>query len=286
VIQVCPQCGAVSNLSVDVCPFCESSFAPSQTSSRASAAHTEEPEWRREVARRLEVYRARRHPSDAERTQPALPFSQPPETEGNVALAAAPRTIARLRPAERVEIRISQPELDFSVVENFSVHSAASELPVAELSTRRWAGCLDAMILTGVFIGFLGLFRSMGGQIGFLRVDLVVYATTFFLLYALYFSLFTAFSGSTPGMQMRGLCLVALDGNFPEPRQLLWRCFGYILSGMTLGLGFFWALWDEDQLTWQDRISHTYVTRISHLGQETAEHAEGSPSFTHHSPVV
>jgi hypothetical protein len=25
-------------------------------------------------------------------------------------------------------------------------------------------------------------------------------------------------------------------------------------------LGFLWALWDEDQLTWHDRMSQTYLT--------------------------
>jgi uncharacterized RDD family membrane protein YckC len=234
----------------------------------------------------LEVYRARRHQSEADRAQTALPFNSEGEVNGRIATTVPPRTLARLRPAERVEIRVSQPQFDFTVVENFSVRSAASNLPVAELSARRWAGCLDTAILLGVFVGFLGLFRSMGGQISFLRVDLLVYAATFFLLYALYFSLFTAFSGATPGMQVRGLSIVALDGEFPETRQLLWRCFGYILSGATLGLGFLWALWDEDQLAWQDRISRTYIIRVSLLAQETADLEESSPSLTHRSSAI
>jgi len=40
----------------------------------------------------------------------------------------------------------------------------------------------------------------------------------------------------------------------------VWRSFGYLLSGAALMLGFFWAFWDEDRLTWHDRISQTYVT--------------------------
>jgi len=159
-------------------------------------------------------------------------------------------------------------------------------MPVAELSTRRWAGALDSAILLAVFVGFLGLFRSMGGQINFVRMDLAVYAATFFLIFALYFSLFTVFSGATPGMQARGLAVVALDGNFPETRQLFWRCFGYILSGGTLMLGFLWALWDEDHLTWQDRISHTYVTKVSPADEDNSEHSQGAHSLSHHAPLV
>lgn len=261
VIQVCSQCGAVSNQAVDVCPFCEAAFAvaqPSPAPMRASAS-SEEPEWRREVARRLEVYRSRRHPSDeGEESQPALPFSHK-NSPDVITTATAPRTLARLRPTQRVEIHVSQPQLDFSVVENYRLHPGGASLPVAELANRRLAGAVDAAIVSSVFIGFLGLFRSMGGQLGFVRTDLAVYAATFFLIYAIYFCLFTLFSGSTPGMSAGKLEVVALDGTFPETRQLLWRSFGYLLSGATLLLGFVWALWDEDRMTWHDRISQTYI---------------------------
>jgi len=92
------------------------------------------------------------------------------------------------------------------------------------------------------------------------RVDAAVYLAAFFLFYAQYFFLFTTFAGATPGMQLRGLTIVRLDGSLPDTRQLLWRSFGYLLSGATMMLGFLWSLWDEDRFTWQDRISQTYVT--------------------------
>ena len=262
VIQVCSQCGAVSNQDVDVCPFCESAVVPSETPEKRRAASSEEPEWRREVARRLEVYRSRRHPSDEKEPQPVLPFGHA-DSPDVITTATAPRTLARLRPTQRVEIHVSQPQLDFSVVENYRLNPGGASLPVAELATRRLAGALDACIVCGVFVAFLGAFRSMGGQLGFVRIDFAVYAATFFLIYAIYFGLFTLFSGSTPGMHARGLTVVALDGTFPETRQLLWRSFGYLLSGGTLLLGFLWALWDEDRLTWQDRISQTYIAVAS-----------------------
>ncbi len=66
-------------------------------------------------------------------------------------------------------------------------------------------------------------------------------------------------------MQLRGLSIVRLDGTLPDTHQLLWRSFGYLLCGATLTLGFFWALWDEDRFTWQDRISQTYVTAVEPL---------------------
>ncbi|MGH9710859.1 MAG: RDD family protein, partial [Candidatus Acidiferrales bacterium] len=246
--------------------FCESAFAvaqPSHATQTRASTPSEEPEWRREVARRLEVYRSRRHPSqEEEESQPILPFNHN-NSPDVITTATAPRTLARLRPTQRVEIHVAQPQLDFSVVENYRLHPDGSSLPVAELANRRLAGALDAAIVFAVFIGFLGLFRSMGGQLGFVRMDFAVYAATFFLIYAIYFCLFTLFSGSTPGMHARSLSVVALDGTFPETRQLLWRSFGYLLSGAALMLGFLWALWDEDHMTWHDRISQTYISAAS-----------------------
>lgn len=267
-IQVCSQCGAVHNQPVDVCPFCEAVLSPSQSRAPVSPISAEEPEWRREVARRLEVYRSRRHDKMPPESQPFLAFGGE-HSPAVITAAVAPRTIARIRPTQHVEIHVSQPQLDFSIVETQRLHPAVSAFPVAELPNRRIAGFLDAIAIFGVFAGFLAMFRSLGGQLEFLKVNLAIYAIIFFLIYILYFGLFTLFSGATPGMQVRGLSVVAIDGAFPDTRQLLWRTFGYVLSGGTLLLGFAWAVWDEDQLTWQDRISHTYITAASpdeHLG--------------------
>ena len=66
-------------------------------------------------------------------------------------------------------------------------------------------------------------------------------------------------------MRICGLRVATFDGAPPRLGQLLWRSFGYLVSGGTLLLGFLWALWDEDHLTWHDRISQTYVTHSEFL---------------------
>jgi uncharacterized RDD family membrane protein YckC len=94
---------------------------------------------------------------------------------------------------------------------------------------------------------------------------LAVAGATFALFYAQYFALFTVFGGSTPGMMLRGLRVVSFDGGIPTSRQMVWRSFGYLISAGMCFLGFVWALWDEDQLCWQDRISQTYLTPIEEI---------------------
>ena len=231
-----------------------------------------EPEWRREVSRRLEAYRVRRGRNRPDDSQSGLPFSRASvaleEDEREIEeleLHERSRAISPQRPVqkksqnERVEINI-QPELDFTSFPDDRAHPQTALVPVAGLTVRRYAGALDALFLALTYAGFLGLFHSLGGQVVLEKVDAIVYLATFYLFYAQYFFLFTTFAGATPGMQLCGLTVVRLDGSLPDTRQLLWRSFGYLLSGATVMLGFVWSLWDEDHFTWQDRISQTYIT--------------------------
>ncbi len=219
------------------------------------------------MAHRIQAYRARRGRLRPDDSQAALPFAENLEPQGpfsgpSAEERAAVRTAARPRRVERVEIAVNQPELDFSRAEDFPIEADPQLVPIAGLRERVRAGLLDAAFLLLAYGGFLALFRSLGGQFSFGKADAAVYAVTFFLFYALYFILFSAFGGSTPGMQFMGLGVVSFDGSTPSARQLLWRSFGYVVAGGTLSLGFLWSLWDEDHLTWQDRISQTYLTRV------------------------
>ncbi len=134
-----------------------------------------------------------------------------------------------------------------------------SLIPVADLSDRLRAGLWDAGFLALAYVFFLGLFISLGGRLSLARTDLLISALTFVLLYAQYFTLFSLLGPATPGMHLCGLTVVSFDGASPSASSLLWRSFGYLLSGGTLFLGFLWTLWDEDSLAWPDRISQTYV---------------------------
>jgi uncharacterized RDD family membrane protein YckC len=266
-LQACPKCGAANSETAAICYVCDAEFATHEETLEPEpvAVPSSEPEWRLEVAHRLEAYRARRGRSRSrDESQSALPFSNgngaAPATTDGARLASGPR---RTAPAPRrvdIEIAVVQPELDFSSAEGLT-HPAAL-IPVADLRDRARAGWYDFLLLLLSYGAFLVLFGSLGGQFSFGKYDAVVYGITFFLFYAQYFTLFTAFNGSTPGMHLCGLRVVSFDGADPSFSQLLWRSFGYVVSAATLCLGFLWSLWDEDRLTWQDRISQTYVTHV------------------------
>ena len=259
---------------------------PLASESPANPAITVEPEWRTEVSRRLEAYRVRRGRPRPDDSQSGLPFAPASSDYGGpteeLELTDRPRfrAVQRVAPAqilnERVEINI-QPELDFSSSPDDRAHPQNAIVPVADLAERRRAGALDALFLALTYGAFLGLFRSLGGEVVLAKVDAIVYLAAFYLFYAQYFFLFTTFAGATPGMQLRGITIVRLDGSLPDTRQLLWRSFGYLLSGATMMLGFLWSLWDEDHFTWQDRISQTYITAATPLMEVGACEVHPSP---------
>lgn len=295
-IQTCKQCGAVNLDEAQKCYFCDAllgSAGESDTPPASRPAQTEgnlavEPDWRREVSHRLEAFRARRRRLLPRDSQTELPFSpEPPvpdDADEQAALAtssAGPveqsKGPARSQPpaAEHVEIAIVQPDLDFLGAQYHpsgawpAGRTSLAPFPIAKLAERRLAGLFDGVFLALAYGGFLALFIALGGHFTFRKVDAAVYGATLALLYALYFGLFTFFGGATPGMQLRRLRVVGFDGNEPTPRQMLWRSFGYLVSGGTILLGFLWALWDEDHLCWQDRISQTYLTAAA-AGDRTA----------------
>ncbi len=167
------------------------------------------------------------------------------------------QTVATATRADRPAVS----SLNVGLNSGLSDGSAPSPLfPVASLPERRRAALLDAALLLFSFGGMLALFTALGGRIGFNKVDEVVTGAALALFYAQYFALFTVFGGSTPGMMIRGLCVISFDGSVPTSRQMAWRSFGYLVSAVACKLGFVWALWDEDHLCWQDRISQTYLT--------------------------
>jgi uncharacterized RDD family membrane protein YckC len=259
VIRICSKCGALLLDDREDCTFCNS---PSlRTRSTAVEAEGEEPEWRLEVSRRLQQYRERRGHLRRDDSQSGLPFrgTADPEVDEEVRERPRARPAPRPRQNERVEIRV-QSELDFSSAAADRARPQTALVPVAGLGRRRWAGLIDALFLGVTCAGFLGLFRSLGGEIALDKTTAIIYLAVLYLFYGLYFSLFTTLAGATPGMQLLSLSVVRLDGSLPDTRQLVWRSFGYLMAGATLTLGFVWALWDDDRFTWQDRISQTYVT--------------------------
>ena len=242
----------------------------------------QETAWRGEVSQRLEAYRTRRRRLAPSAAQSQFSFDDlsgktPPHT--SAAVAEPPGsveedfsfTVAIGRPAKKRVFEQSRMLIDVSVppdsetppqTEFVAEHrkSKPDLHPVASIDDRRLAALIDFGCLLFAYGGFLMLFGSLGGQFTLSKLNAAVYVTTFAIVYLQYFALFTTFGGTTPGMMMRGLQVVSFSGEPPTPRQMLLRSAGYMLSAGTFFLGFLWAMWDEDELTWHDRLSRTHLS--------------------------
>jgi uncharacterized RDD family membrane protein YckC len=124
-------------------------------------------------------------------------------------------------------------------------------LRLADFGERFVAYLVDGVI--GAFVGFLigALFQSQGASALVSLVFGVVYTVGFW-----------SYMGATPGKQLMGLRVVKReDGAFVDIGTGILRYIGYILSSIPLFLGFFWAIWDENNETWHDKIAGTRVVK-------------------------
>ena len=240
--------------------------------------NSQESAWRGELANRLEAYRVRRRKVAPDAAQSRLPFAEPVAVVANehvaVAVAEPPVTgeedfaftiaigrVAAERPVDRrVVIDVSMPGGAESAPRETEERRTTGLYPVAPMASRRVAGIIDAVCLLFACGAFLALFGSLGGQFTLSKMSAAVYMGIFAVVYLQYFALFTVFGGTTPGMMCRGLQVVSFSGDAPTPRQMLLRSGGYLLSAGTCFMGFLWAMWDDDELTWHDRFSRTYLS--------------------------
>lgn len=281
VTKTCLHCGAVLPSNVRICSFCESTLSPTASAARGEA-------WRSELSERLASYRARRKRSSSNEDQSQFTFEhaeERPIAETGIAVAephgetpvgedfSFTIAIGRCAPSQargEMFIDVSLPpapdqEMDGTGQAMDMGEERRGLYPVASMDERRIVALIDAACLLFAYGGFLTLFGSLGGQFTFSKMSAAVYSIAFAIVYLQYFSLFTVFGGTTPGMMLRGIQVVDFSGETPSPRKLLLRAAGYMLSAGTFFLGFLWAMWDEDELTWHDRISHTYLSAAEKL---------------------
>jgi len=79
------------------------------------------------------------------------------------------------------------------------------------------------------------------------------------VLWSAYQYAFLVYTGSTPGIRTCRLALTRFDGRPVSRSVRRWRVLASFLSCISLGLGYAWCFFDEDQLSWHDRITKTHL---------------------------
>jgi len=149
----------------------------------------------------------------------------------------------------------------------------------APLGQRCISGVVDAglvFIATGAFaITFLELAEEMP-QSRMALVCLLAAAGIFWLLFQY---IFLTYRRATPGMRMAKLELCTFEGKATTMFDRQTRAAACALSGFSIGLGYAWALVDEDRLGWHDRISQTHLRALSVIPTLSLPKGEGTLSL-------
>jgi uncharacterized RDD family membrane protein YckC len=131
-------------------------------------------------------------------------------------------------------------------------------LETASLDRRVMAAAVDACILAAAFLGAVAVFGSSVSVLPAWPVAAAAAGATLLVLFILYHMLFFTFSESTPGMRYARIGLCTFSDENPTRAQMRRRTWAVLLSACPLGIGFLWALLDDDRLGWHDRISRMY----------------------------
>jgi uncharacterized RDD family membrane protein YckC len=134
------------------------------------------------------------------------------------------------------------------------------DAPVATPMHRSVAAFLDsAMILIGWGF-FLGVFQALGASVRVDKFDILMMTASLILIALFYGFLFALTGRETPGQNWTDLRLINFDGFPPDRASRFMRFTGCWLSFSACGIGVFWSLLDEENLTWHDHMSKTFPT--------------------------
>ena len=129
---------------------------------------------------------------------------------------------------------------------------------VASLEDRMMAALVDGALVGIAFLLFAFVFTAStvhppAGRPAFIGSAIVLVG-----FYLLYLYLFFSFSSGTPGMLYARIALCTFDDDNPTREAMRKRIFALVLAAMPLGLGFLYAIFDEDHLGWHDRMTRMY----------------------------
>jgi uncharacterized RDD family membrane protein YckC len=122
-----------------------------------------------------------------------------------------------------------------------------------------------AVLLDGslVFLGvgcFLLVFQLFGGSFPWTKQNIAIWGTVVALIAMFYGFIWALCGRETAGMHWAGLRVINFNGFPPDGKSRALRLIGCWLSYCSGMIGIFWALVDEESLTWHDHMSKTFPT--------------------------
>jgi uncharacterized RDD family membrane protein YckC len=129
----------------------------------------------------------------------------------------------------------------------------------APFGRRMMGTVVDAAVIVGLVCGVAYLIASNVDHLPGKHAFEICAALAVLGFAALYEWFFLTFAKVTPGMRYAQLSLCSFDEQVPTREQVNGRLKAMAISVLPVGLGMLWSIFDEDQMSWHDRLSKTYV---------------------------
>jgi uncharacterized RDD family membrane protein YckC len=133
----------------------------------------------------------------------------------------------------------------------------------APMQQRLVAGVVDAVLVFLATGAFAVTFMEAAEGIPHSNMTMVCMLAAGGIFWLVFQYIFLVYRRATPGMHFAGLELCTFEGKATTMFERQCRAAASALSGFSMGLGYFWALVDEDRVGWHDRISRTHVRALS-----------------------
>jgi uncharacterized RDD family membrane protein YckC len=133
----------------------------------------------------------------------------------------------------------------------------------APLAQRVVSGLVDAGLVVIATGACAFTFLKLAEETPQSRMALLCALAAGAIFWLLFEYMFLVYRRATPGMRVAQLELCTFTGGPTSMFNRQCRAWASTLSALSLGLGYAWALVDEDRLGWHDRISQTYVRNSS-----------------------
>ena len=122
----------------------------------------------------------------------------------------------------------------------------------------------DSLVIAGILLSFTLLLVILNGGYAvpgsFVSIVQLIVCVCVGPLFYSYFWLVN--NGQTIGMQAWKIRLVSLNSSKLNAKQTYLRCLVSTLSFVCFGIGYFWILFNKNNLSWSDFATNTRIVKV------------------------
>ena len=186
-------------------------------------------------------------------------FEVDPNTVSIEPMAATAATVAEPTWIGSSWQQIKLDEQPQPLPDYYAIQPDAPKLYQAPFGRRMMATMVDAALILSLVWGMAYLVASRFDHLPSIRISEICGVIVTMGFAALYEWFFLTFAKVTPGMRYAQLSLCTFDEQVPTSAQMKGRMKAMLISVLPVGLGMLWSIFDEDQMSWHDRLSKTYL---------------------------